>query len=362
MAIDESTKQYYALKVIDKRHPDFDLHLIKNEVEILQQLDHPNIIKIAEYLEDCPYTKKKGTIIKTFVIVMELARNMELADYISTKRCFTEKMARPLFHQLMNAVEYCHTNGVTHRDLKPENILFDDSFKLKVIDFGFATLFSKTDNAKLKTFTGTERYMAPEIFRRNYIGPEVDLFACGIILFYMVMKRSPFEIAQPTDFYYREFYNNLPRSSIENFWTKHLETMPEDMQISDEFKSLVAMMLNPDPKKRLTLPDVKVHPWYNQETCEIQEITNELKECRVLIEQALLKEKARKKRAKALTALFIEKKQNHFIFEKPSYNPSKSVHSPQLKQKTPKEASFADNEFAKETGSVEREINERALN
>ena len=89
------------MKIIDKRNPNFNLEKIKNEIEILQQLDHRNIIKIIEYIEDCNYQKKNGKIIKAFIIVMELANKGEVYEYLNTPRTLSEEIVRILFHQLI---------------------------------------------------------------------------------------------------------------------------------------------------------------------------------------------------------------------------------------------------------------------
>ena len=165
--------------------------------------------------------------------------------------------------------------------------------------------------------------MAPEIFKRNYAGPEVDLFACGVVLFFMMTKNPPFSIAQPTDYFYKEFYPTLPNTNIEKFWTKHLQEIqnPYDGKskliafASPQFKSLINLMLDPNPEKRLKLEEIKSHEWYNGPICNMMQICNELTEVRILIESQIKKDKARKKRVKALTQLYMEKKKNLYSYQ-----------------------------------------------
>lgn len=100
---------------------------------------------------------------------------------------------------MVNAVEYCHSKGITHRDLKPENIMLDSNFNLKVIDFGLAAPLSGRDGSGyLTTALGTFGYIAPEIhLGRKYEGSKIDIFSMGVILFVMFSRHPPFNVASP---------------------------------------------------------------------------------------------------------------------------------------------------------------------
>ena len=105
---------------------------------------------------------------------------------------------------MIEAIHFCHLQGVTHRDLKPENIMLDDNFMVKIIDFGLAAPIQGRDGSGLlKTPLGTFGYMSPEIhLGREYHGDKVDVFALGVILFVMVSKHPPFNAATPQDPFY----------------------------------------------------------------------------------------------------------------------------------------------------------------
>ena len=104
--------------------------------------------------------------------MLELAKGGELFDYIAVGGKFSESVSRFYFKQLINGLDYVHSNGVTHRDLKPENILFDGFYNLKIADFGFAAPVDGRDGSgHLRTRLGTESYMAPEIHaKKGYSG------------------------------------------------------------------------------------------------------------------------------------------------------------------------------------------------
>lgn len=122
----------------------------KAEISILQQLDHPHILKLYEYFEDE----------KNFYLITELCTGGELFDKIIEKEFFTEVEAAHCFKQIMQGVNYCHSQGIVHRDLKPENFLYEnkeESSDIKIIDFGLSKVFVKGKNgiSKMETKAGT---------------------------------------------------------------------------------------------------------------------------------------------------------------------------------------------------------------
>ena len=127
----------------------------------MMKLKHQNIIQVLDVQQNQNYYNKNGEVKRVTYIVLELAEGGELFDYVANTGHFSYEVARTYFHQLIEGLEYAHSNKIAHRDLKPENILFDLDFQLKVADWGFATSFK--EGKKNQTVLGTESYMAPQI-------------------------------------------------------------------------------------------------------------------------------------------------------------------------------------------------------
>jgi calcium-dependent protein kinase len=144
-----------------------------HEFETVRQLDHPNIIKIYEVIED----RKK------FHLVTELYTGGELFERMISAEKLTENTAAKYMHQILSTMMYCHSNNIVHRDLKPENILFQrdtpDS-PLVIIDFGCSRTIKPHE--KMSRKQGTMYYMAPEIFHGQY-DKQCDVWSVGVILY-----------------------------------------------------------------------------------------------------------------------------------------------------------------------------------
>mmetsp|Transcript_26075 Transcript_26075/g.25925 ORF Transcript_26075/g.25925 Transcript_26075/m.25925 type:complete len:204 (+) Transcript_26075:183-794(+) len=177
------------------------------------KLTHPNIIQILEYNDEAYIANSRGESSPVYSLALELAGGGELFDFIALTGHFSEDIARFYFHQLCDALEYMHGNGISHRDLKPENIILNDDFKLKLADFGLASAKSKNES-----FKGSSNYMAPEILKgKKYSGKHVDIFSAGAILFIMATGMAPFKKASSKDRYYTFIRKNKPTE----FWNKH---------------------------------------------------------------------------------------------------------------------------------------------
>eukprot|EP00027_Filamoeba_sp_ATCC50430_P011158 CAMPEP_0168560702 /NCGR_PEP_ID=MMETSP0413-20121227/11201_1 /TAXON_ID=136452 /ORGANISM="Filamoeba nolandi, Strain NC-AS-23-1" /LENGTH=476 /DNA_ID=CAMNT_0008592021 /DNA_START=139 /DNA_END=1569 /DNA_ORIENTATION=+ len=229
------TKQKFALKFVKLETSDNQFR----EVEIMKLLEHPSIVRLYEVL----YLPES----KEIVLVMEFVSGGELYDLIVQNDKLTEEHARKLFRQILCALKYCHDHLVIHRDLKPENILLDDDGNVKITDFGVSNMMRP--GIRLSSQCGTKLYSAPEILTsKSYIGPEVDIWSLGVILYNMVTGCIPWE---------GECKADQIRNAIEGIFV-----VPEG--VSEGCLLLICRMLEPDPKKRATLSEVFMHPWVNR--------------------------------------------------------------------------------------------------
>ncbi|XP_048136211.1 SNF1-related protein kinase catalytic subunit alpha KIN10-like isoform X2 [Rhodamnia argentea] len=208
---------------------------VSREIKIGKLLEHPHIIRLYEIIE---------TLTDVYV-VMEYAERGELFDYIVENRRIREDEARKFFQQIISGLEYCHKYRVVHRDLKPENLLLDCNGNVKIADFGLSTIMH--DGYFLKTSCGSPNYAAPEVISgKLYAGPEVDVWSCGIILYVLLCGSLPFDDESLPNLY------NKVKSGVYTL-PSHLTTGARD---------LIERMIVVDPLKRITIPEIRQHPWF----------------------------------------------------------------------------------------------------
>jgi serine/threonine protein kinase len=264
----------------------------------MKGLSHPNIVNLVEYSRDAHVEKEDGTKYPVICIALELATGGELFDYVALTGRYEEDLARFYFKQLIEGLDYVHQRGITHRDLKPENVLYDANFNLKIADFGFAAPIAGRDGTGYcRTKLGTESYMAPEIHaRRPYIGTSVDLFACAIILFIMVTQHPPFTRAEPVD----PFYKLICANRADLFWRAHSKNKPGNTEFfSESFRNLITSMLQFDPAHRLSMAEVKAHPWMQGPTPTFEAVQHQFAQRKNLIDQENERKRIQKEQERA---------------------------------------------------------------
>jgi len=217
-------------------------------------MDHSGIVKMLDFGDAGQVLKPSGRLITDLVyIMMEFVQGGLLFDLCQLMSTMGEDSGRFFANQMLDSIEYMHSNRTVHRDLKLENILVDDHLNLKVADFGFA---SKKSIDCLKSYRGTLTYMAPEIKEgKLYKGTQVDLFSFGVILFIIVQGIFPFKEARAEEY----FYNLLLTGQTDLYFSK-----VGGQDLSPEFKDLVISLFSYDPEKRPTIEQIRSHPWLNK--------------------------------------------------------------------------------------------------
>ncbi|KAL5275427.1 PHKG1 family protein [Megaselia abdita] len=253
--IEKETGKEFAAKIIDlgagsdssDTNPLQMLEATRQEISILRQvLGHPNIIDLQDVFESDAF----------FFLVFELCPKGELFDHLTSVVTLSEKKTRTIMRQIFEGVAYIHEKNIVHRDLKPENILLDENHNVKITDFGFARQL--TENEKLTDLCGTPGYLAPETLKCNMFegspgySKEVDIWACGVIMFTLLVGCPPF--------WHRKQMVML-RNIMEG---KYSFTSPEWIDISEDPKDLIRKCLVVDPSKRINVFDALKHPFFNQ--------------------------------------------------------------------------------------------------
>ncbi|KAG8067475.1 hypothetical protein GUJ93_ZPchr0005g14311 [Zizania palustris] len=231
-----------AVKVIDKekvlRVGAGMVDQIKREVAVMRLIRHPNVVQLHEVMA----SKTK------IYFVMEHVSGGELFSRVLASGRLREEPVRRYFHQLIGAVDFCHSRGVYHRDLKPENLLVNDDGNLKVSDFGLSALReSRRPDGLLHTACGTPSYVAPEIIsRKGYDGAMADVWSCGVILFVLLAGYLPFSDSNLMDMYKKISKGEYKSPS----W------------FSLDVRKLLSRLLDPNPKTRITIDKIVEHPWF----------------------------------------------------------------------------------------------------
>jgi len=243
LAVNEETGDQVAIKIMDKssiKAKEMTMQ-VRREIAIMKALKHKNIVNMHEVLS----SKTK------LYIVMDLVSGGELFDKILDEGKLEENTARAYFQQMIDGVDYCHKKGICHRDLKPENLLIDEQTgELKITDFGLSAMLQvDTPGDLLHTQCGSPNYVAPEVIssaEKGYSGPKVDTWSCGIILYALCTGFLPF-FSEKTS----ELYRMIQHDKV-----SYPKGFPRGA------RDLCERLLCKNPTKRITLPEVKKHPWF----------------------------------------------------------------------------------------------------
>ena len=245
------TKQYAAVKIVSKNvlvHSRMSLNSlaedhervlqgIEREIVIMKLIEHPNIMRLYDVWETST----------ELYLILEYVEGGELFDYICENGRLSTSEALGYFQQIIAAVDYCHHFNIAHRDLKPENLLLDGNKNIKVADFGMAAWQKSSSNGMLRTACGSPHYAAPEVIAGTpYNGSASDIWSCGIILFALLAGRLPFDDD--------DLATLLERVKIAKF------EVPS--HIDRQAKHLISRMLEKDVQKRITMPEILVHPFF----------------------------------------------------------------------------------------------------
>lgn len=243
--MDRETKVWYAIKSIRKSKVG-KVDVLKREVALLQECDHPNIIKLVEVHEDKKYLH----------LVTELCTGGELFDRIiektqSAEGCFSERDAAKLVRCILDAIAYCHDQkGIVHRDLKPENFLFSsrgEDAVIKIIDFGLSRHDDMTQGI-MNTKVGTPYYVAPEVLSREYT-KSCDIWSIGVITYILLCGYPP-------------FYGDTDTQIFESVRIGRFDfPSPEWDDISADAKEFIRQLLRRDPAARPGAATALAHPW-----------------------------------------------------------------------------------------------------
>lgn len=255
---DRTTKDEFAIKILDKKNLANKIKFIEREKDIMRTVSHPNVVRTYDIFET----------IDTCHIVMELCEGGRLFDSLVKVKRFMEPQARVLMGQVVRGVAYLHNAGIVHRDLKAENILLAKKCvdfanaprgMVKISDFGLSRRVNvesggcpetSEDDALLRSCAGTPQYIAPEILRRRSYSTKADIWSLGVLLYVLLSGTYPFMADQVGKVLEKVAEGRLrfPRKYWEN--------------INPMATNLIQAMLTMDPDERPTAEQILQHPWF----------------------------------------------------------------------------------------------------
>ncbi|XP_056117478.1 calcium/calmodulin-dependent protein kinase type II subunit beta isoform X27 [Rhinichthys klamathensis goyatoka] len=239
------TGQEHAAKIINtKKLSARDHQKLEREARICRLLKHPNIVRLHDSISEEGF----------HYLLFDLVTGGELFEDIVAREYYSEADASHCIQQILEAVLHCHQMGVVHRDLKPENLLLASKCKnaaVKLADFGLA-IEVQGDQQAWFGFAGTPGYLSPEVLRKEAYGKPVDIWACGVILYILLVGYPPF-----WDEDQHKLYQQIKAGAYDF-------PSPEWDTVTPEAKNLINQMLTINPGKRITAQEALKHPWVCQ--------------------------------------------------------------------------------------------------
>ncbi|CAM4580474.1 calcium/calmodulin-dependent protein kinase type II subunit gamma isoform X6 [Lepidochelys kempii] len=243
--VKKSSSQEYAAKIINtKKLSARDHQKLEREARICRLLKHPNIVRLHDSISEEAF----------HYLVFDLVTGGELFEDIVAREYYSEADASHCIHQILESVNHIHQHDIVHRDLKPENLLLASKCKsaaVKLADFGLAIEVQGEQQAWFG-FAGTPGYLSPEVLRKDPYGKPVDIWACGVILYILLVGYPPF-----WDEDQHKLYQQIKAGAYDF-------PSPEWDTVTPEAKNLINQMLTINPAKRITADQALKHPWVCQ--------------------------------------------------------------------------------------------------
>ncbi|KAI8896361.1 kinase-like domain-containing protein [Globomyces pollinis-pini] len=240
LGVKKSTKEEFAIKIIDLEKCAGREDMVETEINILRRIDHPNIVKLYEMFE---FGRK-------IYLVMELVTGGELFDQIVNRGSIPEPEVARIVKTILDVIQYLHREGIVHRDLKPENLLISSASpdaEIKISDFGLSKIYCEVE--LMRTACGTPGYVAPEVLRRQGYGKEVDLWSLGVITYILLCGYPPFYDQRNAQLF-RKIMSG--RYTFDERWWGN---------VSDQAKDFISKLLVVDITERYTADQALAHPF-----------------------------------------------------------------------------------------------------
>ena len=226
--------QVFALKEINISVHRKNIDRFREEIFLMNKLEHPNILKLCDTIENDNY----------IYLILEYCDNGDLKHFLK-KRPMKEKKVREFMKQIVSGLEYLNSHNIYHRDLKPQNILITKDLTLKISDFGLAKLCES--DSLLDTICGSPMYMAPEIMKFKRYDTKADLWSLGVMFYQMMTGKTPFQARNHT-----ELMENIEKNEI---------IFPRNIKISDDAQDLLLKLLKKSSLERMTWDELFSHNW-----------------------------------------------------------------------------------------------------